>query len=164
MSTLHVFDMDGTLYDTREANRIAYETAGLPEYKDEYFNQTAAAWGCPPEIHEAKTRIFHQYSHLINPAWAMPMFEVADRCKRAIVLTGASSGSFRTVEKIHGRPFDTPFGITLNEEAKRRALRNLVRCGWNVVYYDDNVEMGDRITRFTPVGGTIRLITPEDIV
>ena len=33
--TLHVFDLDGTLYDTLEANTLAYETAGLEAYTRE---------------------------------------------------------------------------------------------------------------------------------
>ena len=165
MSTLHVFDLDGTLYNTFAANKAAYEAAGLPEYKQEYYWQTAAAWDCPPAIHERKGMLMPSYSNLISSAWAMPFFEVAERAGVAVVLTGASSNSVRFMEKIHGRAFPTPFGITHDEEGKRRVLTNLSGVGWNIVYYDDNVEMGTRLTMQTPLrdGGDIKLVTPGDM-
>lgn len=164
MSTIYVFDMDGTLYDTRAANEKAYLEAGLPEYKPEYYCRTAADWGCPPEIHERKQQLLPQYSWMIKPTWAYPFFEIAEKCGRAIVLTGASAGSVRLIENIHGRPLPTPFGITLSEADKRRILLNLTRAGWEVVYYDDNMEMGRRICLGTNmVVQGISLVTPEDI-
>ena len=80
-----------------------------------------------------------------------------------MILTGASSASVRVLEKIHGRPFQTPFGITLSENEKRKALSNLIRTGWNVVYYDDNVEMGERLVIGFGTPSPIKLITPGHI-
>ena len=156
MNTLHVFDMDGTLYDKLEANRQAYTAAGLTDYKDEYFCQTAKAWGCPPKIHSLKTQLFPSFSYLISRAWALPFFEIAEKNNKAIVLTGSSPSSVETVTQIHGRPLPTPFGITLSETQKRSILINLHTLGWKVIYYDDNVPMGVRITEGYP----IQLVTP----
>lgn len=163
MSRIHVFDLDGTLFDTFNANKAAYEFAGLAEYKEQYYWQTAAAWECPPEIHERKTQVFQRYAYLITPSWAMPFFEIAEGCHRAVVLTGASAGSVRVMEKIHGKPFPTPFGITHNEESKQKVLSNLIRTGWKVTYYDDNVEMGERLVSGFGTNPPIHLVTPENL-
>ena len=93
----------------------------------------------------------------------MPFYEIADMGNSAIVLTGASASSVRVMESIHGKPFKVPFGITLNEAGKQKVLSNLLRTGWKVVYYDDNVEMGKRLVSGFGEKPRIQLITPGAI-
>ena len=100
MQSLHVFDMDGTLFDTREATKLAYEAAGLPEYKPEYWGKSAAEWGCPRDIHKRKHAHYLSFANVIQPAWAYPFYEVAGGYS-AVILTGAMA-SFCCVAKCSG--------------------------------------------------------------
>lgn len=144
MQSLHVFDMDGTLFDTREATKLAYEAAGLPEYKPEYWGKSAAEWGCPRDIHKRKHAHYLSFANVIQPAWAYPFYEVAGAYS-AVILTGASED---TVDVLRGKfdtPLPTPFGCGLSADDKRNVLARLTRVGWKIYYYDDQVETAIRI-------------------
>lgn len=161
MPLLHVFDLDGTLFDTYEATKYTYEQAGLPEYKKEYYGKTAKAWGCPPEIHEKKKILFSKYSGELNQAWAMPYYKTF-LPSAAFILTGASQETVDTCRRAFPRiELRNPYGYGLDLKEKRRVLKVLsYHLGYDVFYYDDIPEIGLEI-----VSGLhgVRLITEGDL-
>lgn len=144
---LHVFDLDGTLLDTFEAQRQSYLKAGLTEYDPANFYKSAADWGCPKDVHERKGSIFPQMLELVTPGWALPAFldAMTDR-PLPVILTGTSPGSIKVLTPL----FRSLTGVDLfsylymarhsvNFADKRLALRVIASTS-EVVYYDDHPE------------------------
>ena len=142
----YVFDLDGTLVDSKEKTIAAYETAAPGLFKPEYWGKTAAEWGCPPSIHRTKQMLFNRDTRMLQPGWALPMFmEVLRRGEKPIILTGASSttvkfllryissiiGDFHTTQEIHSADAVTKINF-LDELAKTDT----------VYYYDDQAPAG----------------------
>lgn len=88
-----VFDLDGTLVDTREANRRAYLTIGVTPPDD--FHQIPWQSWVAPERHAAKQEIFAQFLPVhgkLLPAYT----EVMSRTG-GVILTNASERSVAVV-------------------------------------------------------------------
>lgn len=153
---IYAFDLDGTIFDTYAATKEAYEAAGLPEYKEEYWGKTAAEWGCPLYIHKIKKRIYPKYMRRVTGAWANDTYQTFQ--DTAIVLTGATGGTVRTLRELSGLPLRTPYGTGLSWGDKRAILKVLARSD-NVFYFEDLVEVGKAIV----AGTDITLITQETI-
>lgn len=137
---IHVFDVDGTLVDSREATKAAYDLAAPGLFKDEFWGLPAHAWGCPVDVHDRKVAEFSRLGHMVQPAWAMPMLQHADEVRHSIImLTGASEGTMA----IHRKRFKVLAGYDyhcgLTNVAKHEFLESLVHAnpGVSIHYYDD---------------------------
>lgn len=161
MKTLHVFDMDGTLFDTFKATKLAYEEAGLTEYRQEYFGKTFTEWECPAHIHFLKQSYFHKFRHHIKEAWAMPFYKTFS--PQSFILTGASAETVEACRLVNPKvELRNPYGYQLNHIQKRRVLKSLSDfMGYEVFYYDDLPDVGSRI-----VNGLdkVKLITEGDLL
>lgn len=138
MQTLHVFDLDGTLFDTYAVTKRAYEEAGLPEYKPEFWGKTAEEWRCPHYVHTQKRVLFNKLVEMVDPGWALPFYEVAGP-QNTVILTSASEDTVDALRDCFETPLPTPFGCRLTEMQKRSTLIKLLRVGWRIYYYDDQV-------------------------
>jgi GTP:adenosylcobinamide-phosphate guanylyltransferase len=140
MREIHVFDVDGTLVDSKKATIEAYELAAPGVFQPKFWGLPASAWGCTQEIHERKIAEFKRMEHLIKPAWAMPMFYHADMVgHRIILLTGASEMTMA----IHKNKFRAFCGhqchCGLTTEGKADFMRKLAQDNpkASIHYYDD---------------------------
>lgn len=148
MTTIHVFDMDGTIFDTFAATKRAYEEAGLTEYTRSYYGIPAKEWKCPTEIHASKACLFHKYRELIREAWAAPLYR-ALLPTGAFILTGASTNTVRTCQKVFpDLELRIPFGTGLNILEKQKVLRLFTeKYDYRVFYYDDIPSVGREIVK-----------------
>jgi hypothetical protein len=137
--------MDGTLFDTFAATKKAYELSGVTEYKKEFWGLNYKEWGCPEEIHREKRRWYTANLTLIEPAWALPYYDVAERTGHAVILTGASEDTVKLLREHFSRVLPCPFGYSLSWADKQRVIKNLVQCGYTIRYYDDQVDIGSGI-------------------
>jgi len=148
MTTIHIFDMDGTIFDTFTATKRAYEEAGLTEYTPDRHGLPAKEWKCPAEIHEAKVCFFPKYRYLIREAWAAPLYR-ALLPTGVFILTGASTNTVRTCQKVcPDLELRTPFGTGLNVLEKQKVLRLFAeKYDYRVFYYDDIPSVGREIVK-----------------
>ncbi len=144
---MYLFDLDGTIFDTFLATKYAYEAAGLPEYKEEYWGKPAHEWGCPLAVHRKKKRTYRSFLHLVKPGWAYPYYAV--HAGSAIILTGASAGTVQALREVSGLPLRTLFGTSLTAERKAAILNRLAKRH-AVMYFDDHkFEVDERIAFIT---------------
>jgi hypothetical protein len=140
MREIHVFDVDGTLVDTREATLAAYEAASPGLFKPEYWGKPSQEWGCPADVHERKVAAFARLSAMIKPAWAMPMFRHAQYVgHHCIFLTGASEDTMDIHRTRFRKLAAHDCHCSLSTADKRRYLEDLVRADPTcaIHYYDD---------------------------
>lgn len=88
-----VFDLDGTLVDTRKAVEEAYHLAGV-HMPPEMWGRPWQQWLNNARVHSLKNKLYHQT--LRQYGVKLPLLEVALQLD-APVLTGASSAAVRTI-------------------------------------------------------------------
>lgn len=145
-SIIHIFDLDGTIFDTHDATKFAYEAAGLPLYESSYFGLTAEEWGCPEHIHKKKQEVFPTYKHYIRETWAANMYKAMLPSGSAFILTGASKSTVDVCQSTVPWELRTPFGVGLTSAEKRKIIclfSTLFK--YKVFYYDDNYEFGIKL-------------------
>ncbi len=92
-----VFDLDGTLVSTREANRLAYESIGvLPPAN--FHHVPWNSW-TTEEIHKAKNRALPEFIHAF--AKPLPLLECALQLeyRNTCVLSNCSDSALLTLRK-----------------------------------------------------------------
>jgi hypothetical protein len=90
---IQVFDMDGVLVDTREANEWAYRQCGV-EPPPDHHTRPWQEW-CTKEQHDAKAETFPEGLKLHGRE--LPLLEQALNASIAVVLTNASTLSLVAV-------------------------------------------------------------------
>ncbi len=90
---LIVYDLDGTLIDTRTANRLAYEAVDVSPPKD--FHTLDWRLWTTPEIHDAKNKAL-RYT-MTRSVRELPLMKVARR-HAAFVLSNISPAAFSIVK------------------------------------------------------------------
>lgn len=146
-----IFDMDGTLVDSMRAVKEAYRQAGA-DWKPEYWGLTAREWGCPPEVHEMKKRLYPTaLRRLGRRLHAANLLEVV----QGEILTGASLEAVHAVLEVldldapilaAGAAQDTKQGHT---PSKIDILRDAA-SDQRVFYVDDDRDFGLRVLREVP--------------
>lgn len=134
----YVFDLDGTLLDTKDVTKEAYNRVAPGLYKDEYFGLSGAEWGCSKEVHAAKAV---EYNKIVSEqdvpkAWAWEVYINAIHSGYPVViLTGASRDTVRALTPHLGAsPGRVICGLSMSEKIEAlKGFRNGV-----VRYYDDN--------------------------
>lgn len=154
MRSYHVFDLDGTLLDTKAATIEAYRSAarklGMAAPPEAIWGHTATEWRCPPELHAAK---LVEYSLLVplmvRPAWAAETYTqlLADGYDVRVV-TGASKGTVEVLSRSPYRDFlrNVACGLSVYEKTAMLHGIEAVFKGITIHYYDDNAEHGRAIT------------------
>jgi len=135
-----VFDLDGTLVDTREAVRLAYAAAGatMPEW----------AWGRPwhqwlfdSKVHARKNELYPEY--IQRYAQALPLLQVA-LDHDVPVITGASVEAVRAIRARFG-----PISVVLNGAGLQQKIDYLNWRAGRGTYVDDDVHARAEIERRT---------------
>ena len=134
---LRIFDIDGTIYDTFDKNKAAYEAAGLPfEYTQFHFANNRKKWNVevPESVFELKSAIQHKYMHLVSKAPAHDLFFTTKDYK--VTLTGSQKSAVKDLED----HFDVDLncvGYNMTKEQKLEIIRAYEKS-YNVVYYEDS--------------------------
>ena len=139
----YVFDLDGTLVDTRLAVEKAYAYAGvvMPEF----------AWGRPwyewlddAQVHAVKTRVYPQFVKQF--ATPMPLFEHALRLN-ALVITGASVSAVLAIQQAFAPTLRV--ALTGASLAEKIEFLNFMPGPLTGIYVDDNAQARCDIARET---------------
>lgn len=139
-----VFDMDGTLVDSMKAVKEAYKLAGV-KWVPEYWGKTAEEWGCPPEVHEDKKRLYPTcLRRLGRRLQAADLLEVVD----GVVLTGASEEAAHAVMEMLGTQFPL-LGAGASLPVKLRILKDIAKDE-RLFYVDDDRDFGLRVLEEVP--------------
>ena len=142
----YIFDLDGTLVDSKAKTIAAYEEAAPGLFKPAYWGRSAVEWNCPPAVHRAKQTIFCRNTDLLDPGWALPMLEeVLRRGEQPVLLTSASE---QTAKFLH-RYLKTLIGDFIFAEmicsasyATKIETLSLMASHESVHYYDDQTLVG----------------------
>lgn len=144
----YYFDLDGTLFDTRELTIAAYTEASDGAYDPSFYGLPAQAWACPTSVHFRKAKLFAEGVPSVRLAWAHAL--AAHLLSRGIpyqILTGASTG---TVTALTAHPMGhliskaASVRTGLTPEAKRAILADAP--GDVVHYLDDLADCGRTAT------------------
>lgn len=138
-----VFDLDGTLVDTRRAVIEAYAHVGV--------TMPGWAWGMPwykwlgsKQLHDAKSAVYPEM--LKRYALKLRLYDVASRLY-APVITGASDSAVRAVTGLFG-----PLNVRMVEATTLRKVLFLARCKRTGTYIDDDEKVREQVevnTRWT---------------
>lgn len=140
-----VFDLDGTLIETREANLAAYRSIGI-EPPGDFHIRPWQEW-VSPENHEKKQdvlpRFMLEHSKLL-PAHAI-LAAMAGECN-CQVLTNASDRTLEIVRVLF--PVFRRYTIrnNMSPDMKLEFLKSRAASG---IYFDDNEELVERVRKET---------------
>jgi phosphoglycolate phosphatase-like HAD superfamily hydrolase len=84
----YVFDLDGTLLDTKEAVREAYALAGV-EVPNHFFHRPVTEWKNPPTIEQHNLKNSFYINHTHHLIEELPLLDLY-RHVGGMILTGAS--------------------------------------------------------------------------
>jgi hypothetical protein len=134
-----VFDMDGTIVDSRRAVREAYRRAGHP-LPDDAWGKTAGEWGCPPDVHKMKIALYPTL--LLRMGRRMHASDLLETVNGE-VLTGATLQAVQAVRKFLKNEFRL-LGAGCSHEAKIEILQVQSYPGSQIIYVDDDFDFGQR--------------------
>ncbi len=96
---MYIFDLDGTLVDTRDAVREAYKRVGVT-MPDSAWGKPSSAWLPIPWL--VKQKNVHYLKCLEMHADKLPLFDYAQR-EKCPIITGASRQAVAHVQTIYGQ-------------------------------------------------------------
>lgn len=130
MASKIVFDLDGTLVDTREAVRLAYLEAGIV-MPDHAWGLAWHEWLFDPAVHARKVEIYPRF--VAELAVGLPLLQTA-LTHHVPVITGASRRAVQAVQIKFG-----PLNVVLAEASLRQKIEYLNWYGPSGgTYVDDN--------------------------
>jgi hypothetical protein len=148
-----VCDMDGVLFDTREAVMAAYADAGMVMPHDA-FGLSWTEWLIPlvgeaeaRRIHNLKNTLYPMYVHHIKPMPPLLLFHNEALADRVSIATAASPLAVRMLREFF-HAIESHVGVSgANAETKADYLTTLGSAeGWETgVYIDDNEKLGKKI-------------------
>ena len=130
-----IFDLDGTLVETREANFLAYQKAfaqyDLKLNKSDYIRNYGKKWdewgpvlcgGAALEVHRAKMELYESFLHRIQPIEKyLVLLEAFSNTHQTFLLTNASQQCARFVLQKFSLRFTAEFYVE-NFGSRNRAL------------------------------------------
>jgi len=152
MSTsIHVFDVDDTLFDTYLKNRASYTSAGLPiDYTLWHHRHNNKLWlgveDCIEIVKQKKAEVEHMYMYLVKK---LPYLEIY-KSTGGVCLTGASESAVRQLEDHFGIELRCVFGYSKTTKQKKDILAELSSKYDEVHYYDDDREILLEIEKMNP--------------
>ena len=126
-----VWDLDGTLVETRYANLMAYKSLGIKPPED--FNVRPWQEWCTKEAHDAKGRIIKNF--ILNYAKPLQLLDVWQANGRGVILTNASHEAVDAIRERFGVLATADIWIGMNSQEKVRWLAAQPRHG---IYFDDS--------------------------
>lgn len=135
LGMMHVFDMDGTLVDTRVAIKEAYRLAGI-NMPDDAFGRPWRKW-CPVAVHQNKNVHYQKTIELASEMWCMGALRELVLLHRPVyILTGAST------EAVHAviRRFNIHPSVRFKAELSRHQKANWLLIHGLGVYVDDDAQ------------------------
>lgn len=148
-----VCDMDGVLFDTREAVTEAYRHADM-EMPVDAFGLSWTEWLIPlvgeaeaRRIHKLKTELYPAFLHLVKPLTPLALFHDTRFLERVSIATAASPAAITLLRRVFGGIEEYVGVSAANAETKADYLITLgSTVGWERgVYVDDNEKLGQRI-------------------
>ena len=159
MSDRYVFDLDGTLIDTREAVRQAYRAAGLEEFPDDAWGKPAREWLRDEAVHTRKNALYPEM--LRRYARKLPLLGLCLNI-HAPVITGASPMAASHVSDFINDPrlAIMLWGASLGDKADWLRQYDLRRADQQNFYVDDNPNI--RSTLEGMMRERWQMISPEE--
>ncbi len=152
-TVMHLFDVDGTLFDTFEKNRLSFLEADLPfEYTKWHYQHNAKSWPVPTgcdlaSVRARKVQCEHKYMKYVTP---LPFFETYKSVKNQFCLTGASSNAVALLESKFDVKLPCPYGYGLSSYEKFDVLEHVILTTDEVHYYDDDEDFLKKVSWFLP--------------
>lgn len=140
-----VFDLDGTLVDTRAAHEAAYREVGV-EPPEDFHIRPWQDW-CHERVHSEKNALLPR--HLAQTARLLPAFKILEAMGGEI-LTNASEESFAAIVAVF--PALSQYRATRGKTPKEKFLWLLEQQGDSMspgVYLDDNEGLVRQVRRQT---------------
>lgn len=152
MSFSLALDLDGVIFDTKEAVLSAYEAAGVPRsLMEQQWGKSWAAWGerhfgeNAKTLHEAKTR--HYVAHCKNLEPLPPAFLPSSLGVKGSVLTSASKEAAEALLG-NGKSDLTVESLGIHSASPQMKASFIARhLGPRGVYIDDNLELGTTVMK-----------------
>lgn len=138
----YAFDLDGTLFDTRDAVLSAYKAVGV-EPPPDFFGKPWHLWLSDHVAHRAKNRMYPKMFHLVTPLPSLEIYRMIPTAHKTI-LTGASAES-ATALCNHFDVGTTGLETEMTLDDKVRYLATLDPG----IYFDDDTHAIQEIRRRT---------------
>lgn len=135
-----VFDLDGTLVRTREANQAAYASIGVDPPID--FDVRPWQEWCSPEDHARKVEVFPKY--LATMATTLPTLSIL-RATGGSILTNCHRKSWEAIKTV----FPELRAYVIFYEKTPDEKISLLNAGKPGVYFDDSPSMVRRVREET---------------
>lgn len=139
---IRLFDIDGTIYDTFEKNKAAYEAAGLPfEYTRWHFANNKKLWPetVEPKVFTIKNKIQHEFMHLVTKApFHDEFFSTSDHKG---TLTGSQIHAVWALEE-HFKVSLKCLGYDKTKFDKLDVIR-IFQKHYDVIYYEDDANIAN---------------------
>lgn len=142
-----VWDLDGTLVETRKANYLAYKSLGINPPED-FHVRPWQEW-CSQEAHDEKGRIIGRF--ILNHARPLQLLSVWEANGRGPILTNASPEAIAGIRATFSQLADANIKGGMRSYEKTAWLRVYAPTG---VYFDDSektVALVKEETRWTAV-------------
>ena len=142
-----VWDLDGTLVDTKQANRLAYKSLGINP-PDDFHVRPWQEW-CSEEVHDEKGKIIGRF--ILNHARPLQLLNVWEANGRGKIITNASTEAIQAIRNTFPQLADADIKGGLRSYEKTAWLRVYAPTG---VYFDDSektIALVKEETRWTAV-------------
>lgn len=126
-----VWDLDGTLVETRKANQLAYKSLGITP-PDDFHVRPWQEW-CSQEAHDEKGRIIGRF--ILNYARPLQLLQVWEANGRGQILTNASKEAIVAIRNAFPQLADANIKGGMRSYEKTAWLRVHAPTG---VYFDDS--------------------------
>lgn len=137
-----VWDLDGTLINTRQANYLAYKSLGINP-PDDFHVRPWQEW-CTQEAHDAKGRVIDGF--ILNHAKPLQLLDVWEANGRGTILTNSSWEAVEAIRRRFPQLADAGIHHEINSEGKTWWLAIQPTAG---VYFDDSEKTINRVREMT---------------
>lgn len=139
---MYIFDLDGTLVDTRTAVVEAYREAGI-ELPEGAWGKPWTNWLKDKRIHDEKARLYPEM--LRQHAEELPLYRYAHQ-HSCPVITGASREAVRAIQKLFGS-LHVVVTCATHERKVKELQRYLENAEDYIVYVDDDMRVHEEIKK-----------------
>jgi hypothetical protein len=146
---MFMFDMDGTLVDSKDATIAAYKEAGF-EFKPEYWGKSATDLNIPPDQHKRKQEVWNRHWREIK---VTPLGQLAQRLRESMddfqrnfcfhIITGASEVTVKYTRRALEKKFHWNIPLRGASAYDKQEFLWYWSCYYRermVYYFDDNLE------------------------
>jgi phosphoserine phosphatase len=149
----YLFDLDGTLVDTRLAVKEAYRQVGV-EMPDGAWGKPWTEWLNNKQVHKAKAKAYP--NTLKAFAQELPLYHYAHQHK-CPVITGASREAVRAIQALFGGL--NVIATCATHARKIEIIQTYIHDERNVAYVDDDLRVHEEIKK---AGLLCSVLLPEN--